>query len=78
MDNINSLEDLAKLLANHKFESKPFHCPIGRTVTWFFEDIDHYAQWINHDLTIYREREEDRIVGIQISDKILDTERRPR
>lgn len=74
---ILSLEELQKLL-DVKFESKPFHCPIGRTVTWIFEDIDHYAEWINPTLTVYREREEGRIVGIQISDKILDTERRPR
>lgn len=78
MDEINSLEDLDKLLLNYKFESKPFHCPIGRTVSWYFTDEDHYAKWISHKLTVFISRETEKIMGIQISDKILDTERRQR
>lgn len=68
----NSLEDLAKL--NFKFESEAFHEPLGRTITWFFKSDECVAEWINQDLTVYR-NETGKITGIEVNEKILDTER---
>ncbi len=74
---INSLEDLVK--NPPKFESKPFHESAGPgTITWFFKPDDCWAEWVNHDLTVYYSRETKKIIGIQVNDKILDTERMPK
>ena len=77
---INSMKDLMDLAENPpKFESRPFHVSVGPgTVVWFFSDDDHWAQWVNPNLTVYYSRKTEKIVGIQVSDRILDTERRPR
>ena len=78
---INSMKDLIEHLAKNppKFESKPYHESGGPgTVVWFFSGEDHWAEWVNPNLTVYHGRETKKIVGIQVSDRILDTERRPR
>ncbi len=78
---INSMKDLIEHMANNppEFESKPYHESVGPgTVVWFFEPDDHWAEWINPSLTVYHSRKTKKIIGIQVSDRILDTERRPR
>lgn len=54
------------------FESRPFVCSVTGEVEWFFEDTPHYSEWVNHNLTLYRERDNERVVGIRVSGKILD------
>lgn len=44
-----------------------FHNIDGNLLEVFLTDDPYYAQWINHDISIYRNQETDEITGIEIS-----------
>lgn len=50
-----------------KSEPGAWYSEAGDCIFVHWEDVPYYAEWINHDLTLYRTMDDKRIVGCAIT-----------
>lgn len=50
-----------------KFEPGAWYSKEGDCIFVHWEGVPYYAEWINHDLTLYRAMDDKRIVGCAIT-----------
>jgi hypothetical protein len=60
------LAKLAKKYKNVKFKPGFFYNKPGDIVEVYLENVSYYAQWINHDVTVYKAMDDDRIIGLSV------------
>jgi hypothetical protein len=68
------LEEFAKdPVERHDYASGPasVYSKHGDCLFVHFADTPYYAEWVNHDLTLYREFNTKRVVGLQLSGHAL-------
>jgi hypothetical protein len=60
------LAKLAKKYKNVKFKPCFFYNKEGDMIEVYLENVNHYGQWINHDITVLRAQDDNRIVGLSV------------
>jgi len=63
-----TMEKISQMLEETlPFQIRPTYSVAGDCVEVFMEDADHYAEYVNCWLTVYKAFSDKRIVGIQIN-----------
>jgi hypothetical protein len=60
------LKRIAKEHGKTKFKPGYFYNTEGDQIEVYLENVNYYAQWVNHDVTILRAQNDDRIVGLEV------------
>lgn len=66
------VDELLSRFPRHKFESRPFSD--GHALTWYFEDVRSFNEYVNPFLSLHRAFDDRRIVGISLrpADRLLE------
>lgn len=49
------------------FQVKPYWNNEGKQIEVLFENVEHYGDWLNHSVTLFRAMDNNRVVGCIIS-----------
>lgn len=64
---MDKLTDYVRANRPGPFKAKPIYSPDGGSLTFIFEDVEYYRESIDDFVTLYRAKDGNRVVGVQIT-----------